>query len=151
MTSKRPRSSQTGFTLIELLVVIVIIGIVAAVAIVALMNALDKARQRGTMADMRTLGRSIETYMVDHGMPPSDAGGLAGLTTVLIPYQTNVVPTRDHWKHPYDYSSDVAGVSYSIISFGKDGVDGVDISYATRFDFNLDIVLSDGLFLAAPE
>ena len=147
----RCATRQQGFTLIEVLIVTVVLGIVASIALVSLFGALDRSKQRATMAEMRIISRSIEAYIVDNNTPPDDSGGLASLTAVLIPYQTNVVPTRDHWKHPYDYSSDVTGVSYSIISFGKDGVDGVDISYATRFDFNLDIVLSDGLFLAAPE
>jgi general secretion pathway protein G len=142
---------QAGFTLVELLVVILIISIVASIAIVALMNALDKARQRATMADMRTVSKAIEAYFVDHGHPPDDAGGAPALAPLLIPYQTNVVPMRDRWTHVLAYQSDPTSGEYSIESLGKDGIDGADISYASRMDFNLDIVLANGIFVSAPE
>jgi general secretion pathway protein G len=145
---RKPTGSRArGFTLIELLIVVAVIGIVAALSVVALANALDKAKQRATMADMRSIGRAIEAYHVDHGMLPN--GNIAALPPVLTPYQINVVPTNDHWGHEYDYSSN--GVTYSLQSGGKDGVDGADITLATRFDFNRDIVISDGQFIAAPE
>jgi general secretion pathway protein G len=145
------RRQESGFTLIELLVVTLILGIVASITLFALMNALDKARQRGTMADMRTVSKAIEAYSVDHGQPPGDAGGAPGLATVLIPYQTSVLPMRDHWKHQLEYVSDPTNGNYSIESFGKDGLNGADMTYALRFDFNLDIVLANGLFVSAPE
>lgn len=144
------RSNHAGFTLIELMVVVVIISVVSSITLVAFINALDKAKQRATMADMRTLSKGIEAYMVDNGAPPSSAGGVTGLQTTLIPYQTTVVPINDHWRRLYTYESEVGG-DYTFESHGKDGVDGANISYATRFDFNLDIVLSNGLFIAAPE
>ena len=145
------RRHESGFTLIELLVVILIISIVASIALIALMNALDKARQRATMADMRTVSKAIEAYSVDHGQPPDDAGGAPALAAVLIPYQTSVLPMRDHWKHQLAYVSDPQSGMYSIVSYGKDGVDGADSSYALRFDFDLDIVLANGLFVSSPE
>jgi len=147
----RSLDRQAGFTLIELLVVILIISIVASIALVALMNALDKARQRATMADMRTVSKAIEAYFVDHGHPPSDAGGAPGLGPVLIPYQTSVLPMRDRWTHVFEYTADPPTGLYSIASFGKDGIDGADISYTARFDFDLDIVLANGIFVSAPE
>lgn len=141
---------QAGFTIVELLVVVVIIGIVASIVLVSLMNALDKARQRATMADMRTISKAIETYMVDQNVPPADAGGVEGLVTALTPYHSTVLPTRDHWRHAYQFTSDADG-NYTIESYGKDGVDGADISLGSRFNFNLDIVLANGVFVAAPE
>ena len=87
------------------------------------------------------------SVQADHGMLP--VGPVAALPPVLTPYQINVVPTNDHWGNEYDYSSN--GVTYSLQSAGKDGVDGADITLATRFDFNRDIVISDGQFIASPE
>ena len=104
-----PDRRESGFTIVELLVVVVIVGIVASIALVALINALDKARQRATMADMRTISKAIETYMVDNNVPPSDAGGADGLITALTPYHSTVLPTRDHWRNTYQFTSDTAG------------------------------------------
>lgn len=143
-------NGEAGFTIVELLVVVVIIGIVAAIMLVSLMNALEKARQRATMADMRSISKAIETYMVDNNLPPSDAGGIDALVTALTPYHSTVISTRDHWRNEYDFSSDADG-TYTIESYGKDGTDGADISLSSRFDFNLDIVLANGVFVAAPE
>jgi len=134
--------------LIELLVVTVILGIIAAISIVSLFTALDTAKQRATMADMRSIGRAIEAYHVDHGFLPADGGGLVALKPALVPYQISVLITDDHWSKPYSYTSNMT--QYTIESFGKDGVDGPNINYLTRHDFNRDIVLSDGMFVAAP-
>jgi general secretion pathway protein G len=149
MTPSR-RKHETGFTLIEVLIVVAVIGIVAAIALVALGNALEKGRQKATMADMRTVGRAIELYRVDNGFLPDSSGGLIPLIPVLIPYQTSVVPTSDHWNHTYMYTSDSSG-NFSLESYGKDGIDGANITIATRFNFDEDIVLSNGLFVASPE
>jgi len=147
---RRPgRAGQTGFTLVELMVTLVILSILAAIALVALTGALDKAKQRATMADMRTIARAVEAYQVDNGLVPDDSGGLAALTPFLIPYQINVVPLEDHWSHALVYTADA--FNYTIESYGKDGVDGANISLATKMDFNRDIIISNGVFVASPE
>ena len=142
---------ESGFTLIELLVVLVIIAIVTAIGLVAVMNALDKSKQRATMADMRTVSKGIEVYAVDNGHLPADSDGIAGLKSSLIPYQSSVIPTRDHWGHDFGYRVDIARGLYTVESFGKDGVDGPDMTLATKLHFNSDIVLANGQFVAAPE
>jgi len=138
---------ESGFTLIELLVTLVILGILAALAIVALVSALDRAKQRATMADMRTVSKAIEAYQVDVGRIPQ--GDLPTIAPLLVPYQINVVPQSDHWSNPMNYTA--SATSYSLESYGKDGTDGANISLGTRGDYNLDILLSDGVFIASPE
>ena len=60
-----------GFTLIELLIVVAIIGIIAAIAIPNLLNAINRGRQKRTMADIRTIGTAVEAYAVDKSFYPS--------------------------------------------------------------------------------
>jgi len=144
------RSSEAGFTLIELLVVVLIIGVVAAIAVIGYLDAMDRAKQRATMADMRSISRALEAYLVDNHFVPADTGGIATLATMLVPYQINTVPQHDHWGNTYGFTSNAFDL-YTLESFGKDGADGADVSYASRNDFFLDIVISNGLFVAAPE
>lgn len=148
--SREAGAAHAGFTLIELLVVVAIIGIVSAILVVAVQTAVDRARQRGTMADMRSLGMALETYNLDTSRYPVDGSSMTELTSALIPYQTSVVRALDHWQHEYHYASD--GIyNYSVESYGKDGQDSPQISFATRFEFERDLVLSNGFFVASPD
>jgi general secretion pathway protein G len=56
------KRNQKGFTLIELLIVVAIIGIIAAIAIPNLLNAIDRGKQKRTMADLRSIGTAVESY-----------------------------------------------------------------------------------------
>ncbi len=145
------RSRQSGYTLIELLIVLVVVAVIAAIALASIWNSLDRAKQRATMADMRTVARAIELYQTDRGFLPSASGGILGLQRTLVPYQSSVVPVHDHWGHGYAYTVDSAERNYTLESYGKDGADGVNISLSSRFDFNADIVVFNGQFVASPE
>jgi general secretion pathway protein G len=148
-SAKARNGREGGFTIVEVLVVTVIISILVAIVVVSLVNALERAKQRATMADMRTICKALEAYQADVGHYPTNGLTIQQLAATLIPYQSSVVPTEDHWRHPYVYT--VAANNYSIESYGKDGVDGAEIDYANRFSFDLDIILSNGVFTASPE
>ena len=76
---------QKGFTLIELLIVVAIIGIIAAIAIPNLLNAINRGRQKRTMADMRSIATAVESYEVDFNFYPKVATAVA-FQTDLAPY-----------------------------------------------------------------
>jgi general secretion pathway protein G len=150
MRTRHHRSpGASGFTLIELLIVVAIIGIIAAIAVPALQFALDRAKQRATMNDMRMIGGAVQQYYLDHSIYPNGASTVSQLATLVRTY-TGTVPQQDRWGHDFGYASDQKNY-YSLESYGKDGIDGTDISFATRNDFDLDLVYSSGQFVHSPE
>jgi len=140
-----------GFTLIELLIVVAIIGIIAAIAIPNLLNAIDRGKQKRTMADMRAIGVACEEYSIDltfYPLQPTQ-GGVSGITSNLNPYYQGVTPTADGWNWDIQYVTPANGTAYTLRSLGKDGTwNGV--SGATN-NFNCDIVYEIGSFTAWPE
>src|ERR1043165_9972172 len=97
MMPTRRRFAQ-GFTLIELLIVAAIIGILAAIAIPNLLNALQRGKQKRTMADIRNLATAIESYTVNNNNYPTaaacpDTGGVSTLTGLASGSFTLLKPT----------------------------------------------------------
>ena len=146
------RLKKEGFTLIELLIVVAIIGIIAAIAIPNLLNAIQRGKQKRTMADMRAIGTAVESYAVDNnvypagGSPVSSVGGLE-------PRYIAKLPVRDAWQNEIDYESTPAtnAQKYSIESYGKNGKEDTAVFLGSTSDFNNDIIFSQGLFTEFPE
>ena len=143
---------QTGFTLIELLIVVAIIGIIAAIAIPNLLNAIDRGKQKRSMADMRSLGTSVESYAVDNNFYPiaTSMAAVSGTGLVIEPIYIKLAPTVDGWGGTYFYGSDAAGGDYTIMTYGKDKKASAGSKGATN-DFDCDIIFQNGTFVAYPE
>jgi type II secretion system protein G len=144
--------NQKGFTLIELLIVVAIIGIIAAIAIPNLLNAIDRGKQKRTMADMRSIGTAIESYAVDNNFYPkgmSNAGS-AALTPFLSPIYIKTLPTADGWLNAWDCDSNATGNQYTITSYAKDGTQGTNTGGTTSI-FECDIVFANGQFFQWPQ
>ena len=158
------KKNAKGFTLIELLIVVAIIGIIVAIAIPNLLNAIQRAKQRRTMGDIRTTATAIEAYAVDmNRYPPSAAYSLpAGITAFsstlgtmsnyVSPTYIKAVPLSDGWNSWFLYAIDTNGSAYGLASYAKNGTaDGATAPAGPTTDFNQDIVYSNGSFLQWPE
>ncbi len=84
-----------GFTLVEIMIVVIIIGVLAALAIPALAKIRQKSQNARFVSDVRTFVQAFETYSMQNGAWPPNAG-------------TGVVPTgmssadfnRSAWSTP---------------------------------------------------
>jgi general secretion pathway protein G len=133
------------------------IGIVAAIAMPNLLNAVQRGRQKRTVADLRTAAACLGMYAVDFSEYPTTDGEWVELSSMIPVFEEHCGtdfnwPTQDGWGHPLQYRSD--GRSYLLLSPGRDGEVDTDWTAVTEtqtpYDFDGDIVHSDGRFLSEP-
>ena len=141
------KRDSKGFTLIELLIVVAIIGIIAAIAIPNLLNAIDRGKQKRTMADMRSLGTAVESYAVDNNVYPAVATAAALKTVVEAGAYIKNMPTTDGWSNTFVVDS--ITTEYTLYSVGKDG-SGTTCTAGTTTTFNDQICFINGQFLRYP-
>ncbi|HEX4496161.1 MAG TPA: prepilin-type N-terminal cleavage/methylation domain-containing protein [Thermoanaerobaculia bacterium] len=171
LTKIRARNRQKGFTLIELLIVVAIIGIIAALLIPNFLDALQKAKQKRTVADMRNIGTAMFSWLTDQ-VGAAAAGAAATtvdlanyksidsttLTTVLVPQYVQAIPDKDGWKEDYHYYLETTSVLQAQVmaigSGGRGGTFAAGSYTVTGFDptdYEQDIVWADGFFVRWPQ
>jgi type II secretion system protein G len=152
-----------GFTLIELLIVVAIIGIIVAIAIVNMINAIQRAKQKRSMGDMKTLATAVEAYATDQNYYPAAAGyslptGLSLPTStlgtvppLLAPTYLRVVPLVDGWNSFLTYGTSPSRTDFVVRSAGADGALESSPTWGLTTNFNADIILVDGTFVQYPD
>lgn len=145
-----------------LFVALVVGGIVAALVIPNFLDAMQKAKQKRTVADLRNLGTALQSYASDHDSYPQ-AADAATLVTELTGGNylgEGLGGTQDGWKHELRWScleqDGERCISFELASPGRDGVfesepGGYESSAFEPSAYDSDIVLSDGLFVRWPE
>jgi len=142
-----------------------IIGIVAAIAIPNMLTALERSKQKRSMADMRTIATAWEARAVD-----LNTYGISGqsvpvpfdwlpnevtadsLSRIVSPTYIRQMPRQDGWGNAYDFSRDSKGEQYGIRSAGRDGrFDGTHYILGGTENFDCDIVYTNGTFIRYPE
>lgn len=155
------RRSGKGFTLIELLVVLAIIGILSVIAIVNYLAALTRARQKRTVADIRTIGMTWEAragetirYNAAGFTFPTTPMTHGELSALLTPTYTRTLPTTDGWSRPLQFAvnapAGTAASVYGIRSSGRDGLYQTTYTPGSTDDPDCDIVYSAGSFVVYP-
>jgi type II secretion system protein G len=161
------KRNHKGFTLIELLIVVAIIGIIVAIAIPNLLNAIQRAKQKRTMGDMRSAGTAAEAYAVDFNHYPAAAAGYtppsglssaptttfgkpgSGFNAQVTPTYIRLLPLTDGWSSYFLYGANTGNQDYQIYSNGKNGSTDT-ATWGETTNFNADIVFIDGQFVQYP-
>jgi general secretion pathway protein G len=142
-----------GFTLVELLVVVAILGLLVGVVVYSLADAVDRGRQKRTVADLRALATAVEAYSIDFQCYPRGVeGGTQQLDAPLAPTYMRSLPRVDGWHESIGVLLEPSGATYTLYSGGGDHLpDPGSWHGGPTTSFNDDIVFAIGGFVQWPE
>jgi general secretion pathway protein G len=141
---------------------------IVSTAYASFSEALERSRQKRTMADMRSLATGLEARAQDRksftmGTPRPMPDGTAHVVPhaeierALIPVYVKQVPRLDAWGEPLGvyvggYDAEGRAQHYVIRSLGSDGrADRSRYTHGVNTTFHEDLVFTDGNFFRYPE
>ena len=140
-----PQKRERGFTLIEMIVVVAILGILVSIVVPALLSAVNRSRQRRSMADMHNIAKANGAYAVDNG-------AYVAAIANLQPDYIMIVPVDDGWGNAFNYAAGGGNLTYMLTSFGRDGAAGPAAPVPWQNEpFEPDIIMNTGQFTQAPD
>ncbi len=171
------RQRHQGFSIVELVLVILIIGLVASILIPNLIDAIHKAKQRRTMAELRLIGTAWMNWLTDQAGAASagagqtyQVGDFTALTYAQIygylhPSDTffymQEIPEKDAWGSQLtfyfnpDSNSDrkllLCAAARDDVYETCDGTTDIPIGPFLATDFDQDIVWADGFLVRWPD
>jgi len=149
------KKTKKGFSLIELMIVVAIIAILAMILTPSVLTAINKARQKSTMEDIRNVGMAVDNYRTDWLRPVNSQGTIENITSFLDFYGRKI-RTLDHWGYALLYTAQAD--EYSIGSPAKNGQfggwtpsTGLYAPPTQLSDFEKDLIYSNGIFTYGPK
>ena len=128
-----------------------------------MINAIQRGKQKRSMAEMKSISTALEAYATDRNFYPAAAGftlpsGLSLPTATLgtaaadlSPTYIRITPLSDGWNSWYLYGAGATRADYAVGSAGADGVPQASPAFGPTTNFNADIILVDGAFVQFPD
>jgi type II secretory pathway pseudopilin PulG len=129
------------------LIALALLIALAACALPNLYTAMQRSKQKQSLATMRDWSTAAEAYAVKNGTYPRP--GYNGPVSALAPLLSKNLPAVDGWGHPILYHA--SKNHYALRSTARDGINDHRLTYAATTDFNDDVLYADGTFIRAPE
>ncbi|MEM7051653.1 MAG: type II secretion system protein GspG [Acidobacteriota bacterium] len=140
---------------------IAILGIVSAIFVPNFLDALQKAKQKRTLAEFYFVSEALEAYYLENDTYPN-VTTLAALAAALEPEYLESLSRVDGWQQAYRYQcsqSELGGPcdDFRLVSAGKDGVFEQEDPFAYEeegypaSDYDRDLVYGSSGELLAPQ
>jgi len=156
------------------MIVVAIIGIIAAILIPNLLDALQKAKQKRTVGDMRDVGAAWFSWLTDQigaaaagatntwdatGLTLMSGGGDELLSMLYVSstmFYIQEVPNRDGWGNNFEYYYSGNPLTAQVMAIFSPGRTDGDLAAPYTMgpflatDYDQDIAWSDGFFVRYP-
>jgi len=122
--------NQRGLTLVELTMVIILIGFISAALATGIFSQGEGAKAQLNVSKMQKLKSSLSSYRLQYNKYPSRleqlvSGGGDKKGQLFTPF-AGEEDIKDIWGFPFVYKAEGNGRSFSLTTYGADGVAGGD-------------------------